>query len=283
MRYIGVHVSISGGVDKSIERVKMLSINAAQIFLRNSNRWSSLPYRSNEIDRFQHKRNDLKNLKLFAHSIYLINLAGDKEVLIKSIDAMHDEILRSEQLGIEYIVIHPGNHKGKGEPAGIKLIAKSLDTVFSMSKQNNVKILLETTSGQGTSIGYKFEHLRDIIGLSKYPERLFVCLDTCHIFAAGYDISTKKGYNDVMEGFHSIIGLEKLRLIHLNDSKKKLGSRRDRHEHIGEGLIGDTGFRILLHDKRLLKIPVILETPKFNEFEADQMNLKRVYEIIKKR
>jgi deoxyribonuclease-4 len=280
MRYIGTHVSIAGGIDRSLARARKLNINAIQIFLKNSNRWKSRLYTEAERDNFLSGKKDIGDVRIFAHSGYLINLAGGGENLKKSIRSMIDEINRAVLLDVEYLVIHPGSHKGRGEIEGIKRIAESIDIIYRNCDNSGIKILLETTSGMGSSIGYRFEHLRDIIDLSRNPEKLFVCLDTCHIFAAGYDISNAEGYATVMEDLDRTIGIDRLSLIHLNDSKGSLACRVDRHEHIGCGYIGDAGFRLLLNDDRLSGIAVILETPKFNEFEADLMNLKKIHELI---
>lgn len=278
MRYIGIHVSIAGGVTQSLKRAHDLNVNAIQIFLKNCNRWESPPYSKDLIREFHFLRGCLPELKIFAHSGYLINLAGSGKNLKKSLHALIDEIHRAEALGIDSLVIHPGCHKGIGISQGIQRIAQSLDFIYQQS-ESTVNILLETTSGMGTSIGYRFEHLRDIIGHSQYPEKLYVCLDTCHVFAAGYDISDKKGLNRTLLAFDSIIGIDRLRLIHLNDSKRELASRIDRHEHIGEGCIGRYGFKSIVNDERLLSIPMILETPK-EKSDTDHKNLKRIYQLI---
>jgi len=283
IRNIGVHLSISGGVHKSLERAMLLNINAIQIFLKGSTRWESPAYKKEQIDNFNKIRKGFANLKVFAHSSYLINLCSEGELLTKSINSLLDEIDRADLLKIDYIVIHPGSHKGIGETSGIRRISSALDTVFQKRDHSKVKILLETVAGQGTNIGYKFEHLRDILDYSKYSERLEVCIDTCHIFAAGYRISDQEGYYNTIAEFDNVVTLKKLQLIHINDSKKECGSRVDRHEHIGSGLIGELGFKLLLNDERLKFIPQILETPKFNEFEADKANLNKAYSLFDKK
>lgn len=280
MRKIGIHVSIAGGVFNALNRAKKLNINTIQIFLKNSNRWEAPQYKDEDIEMFLTLKAGFDEISIFAHSGYLINLAGEGENLRKTTKLMVDELKRADLLKIEYLVVHPGNHKGMGEDKAIRKIARTLDVIFEKTGQNSVKVLLETTSGQGTSIGYRFEHLQKIIDKSAYGERLYICLDTCHIFAAGYDISSKTGYINVMKEFDRIIGLDKLKLIHLNDSKKESGSRVDRHEHIGKGLIGDTGLKSFLNDEKILDIPIILETPKFNDDEADRMNLDRTLKMI---
>ncbi len=279
MRKIGVHLSISGGLYKALLKAKELDIDAIQIFLKNSNRWEAKPYNADDIQNFIRTFNTLPDLAIFAHSAYLINLAGTGDVLSKSLSALSDELHRAHQMHINYLVLHPGSHGGRGLESGIDTIAKSLDSIFKIAL--NTDILLETTAGQGSSIGHRFEHLRAIIDKSSYPDRLGICLDTCHIFAAGYDISKKETYRAVFSEFDSIIGLQKLKLIHINDSKKECGSRVDRHEHIGKGCIGIEGFRLLMNDSKLKNIPMILETPKSNDDEADKKNLKILWRLIK--
>ncbi|MDY6969968.1 MAG: deoxyribonuclease IV, partial [Spirochaetota bacterium] len=259
-----------------------LNIDAAQIFLKTPNRWKSSPLKKDDVSSFIEKKMKLTNLEIFAHNGYLINLCSEGETFKKSLDAMLEEINRADALGIEHIVIHPGNHLGKGESFAVRKIAESLDMIFLEKENSTVKILLETTAGQGTAFGYRFEHLRDIIAYSKYQERLDVCLDTCHIFAAGYRISDEDGYNSVIEEFDKILGLDRLKLIHLNDSKREYGSRVDRHEHIGEGMIGINTFKLLLNDKRIYNVPLVLETPKSDENHADIMNLNMVQSLINK-
>jgi deoxyribonuclease IV len=280
MRKIGVHLSISGGLHKAIRKAEELKIGAVQIFLKNSNRWEAKQYSIEDIDSFLKARSIVKDMAVFAHSGYLINLAGIGDVKIKSLSALSDELYRAEQMQIDYLVLHPGSHGGRGLESGIDSIADNLNTVFAKSKKP--KILLETTAGQGSSIGNRFEHIRAIIDKSSFPDRLGVCLDTCHIFAAGYDISTQETYKKVFSDFDAVIGLENLALIHLNDSKKDCGSMVDRHEHIGKGYIGTDGFRLLLNDAKLKNVPMILETPKFNDDEADKINLKTIRRLIKK-
>ncbi len=280
MRKIGVHLSISGGLYKAIQKAEELKIGAVQIFLKNSNRWEAKQYSIEDIDSFLKARSIIKDMAVFAHSGYLINLAGIGDVKIKSLSALSDELHRAEQMQIDYLVLHPGSHGGRGLESGIDSIADNLNTVFEKNKKT--KILLETTAGQGFSIGNRFEHIRTIIDKSSFPDRLGVCLDTCHIFAAGYDISTQETYKKVFSDFDAIIGLENLALIHLNDSKKDCGSMVDRHEHIGKGYIGTDGFRLLLNDAKLKNVPMILETPKFNDDEADKINLMTIRRLIKK-
>jgi len=279
MRKIGLHLSISGGLTQALKKASNLGVNAVQIFLKNSNRWESKPYTDQEIDDFLKIKSQYKDILIFAHTGYLINIAGQGENLKKSILLLQDELKRASLLGIDYLVLHPGSHKGEGTKRGLKKIIAGLDTVFAEDKFQT-KILLETTAGQGTSIGHKFEHFHEIISKANFKTRLGVCLDTCHIFTAGYDFRSKVDLDKMIKEFDSYVGLDKLKLIHLNDSKKDLGSKVDRHEHLGQGFIGLEGFRLLLNDKRLKKIPLVLETPKSEDDQADLMNLKVVKELI---
>ncbi len=262
MRYIGVHVSIAGGVYRALQRARALDVNTVQIFLKNAKKWSSPQFKDKEIDRFFAERKKFNDIRIFAHTGYLVNLASRGLLFKRSYKSLIDDFRRADSLGIEDLILHPGNHNGKGVSKAVDRIARALNRVFKRMTHTNIRILLETTSGNGTSVGYRFEHLRDIIDKSKYSERIGVCLDTCHIFAAGYPISDPDGFHRVIDDFDRIIGIERLKLIHLNDTKGKLGSRLDRHEHIGRGLIGDTGFQLLLNDDRLKDIPIVLETPK---------------------
>jgi deoxyribonuclease IV len=276
---IGVHLSIAGGMYRALEKARDLKIQSLQVFLKNSNQWNAKPYTDDDIKKFSDARAALPGIAIFAHSGYLINLAGSGDLLLKSINALTDELNRAGQMGIEYLVLHPGSHGGRGIDSGINTVADSLDRAFTSN--SSTKILLETTAGQGASLGHRFEELRRIIDAASYHDRLGVCLDTCHVFAAGYDISNNITYDDVIKKFDDIIGINNLKLIHVNDSKKECGSRVDRHEHIGKGFIGTGGFRILLHDRRLNHVPMVLETPKFNDDEADRMNLKKIRALMK--
>ena len=276
---LGFHLSAAGGVYNAIDEAAELGINALQIFTKNSNRWSAPPLKESDVSLFKEKWSAINDLSITSHTGYLINLAGDGENLDKSILLMKDEILRAHQLGIKHLVLHPGNHKEKGIDEGIKLIAKHLDEIFS-EDGTDVVVLLETTAGQGSSVGHRFEHIRDIIAASKFESRLGVCLDTCHIFAAGYDISTAEGYASTMDEFERIIGFDRLKLFHFNDSKKGSGSKVDRHEHIGLGVIGSTGLSLLLNDDRFDHIDYIMETP-VDDVRDDRDNLEVVKGMLK--
>jgi len=276
---LGFHLSAAGGVHNAIDEATELGINALQIFTKNSNRWTAPPLKDSDIKLFHEKWKGAGDLSIISHTGYLINLAGEGENLVKSVALMKDEILRAHLLGIKYLVLHPGNHKDRGVDEGIKSIAEHLDEIFS-EDETEVEVLLETTAGQGSSVGHRFEHIRDIIALCRHSSRLGVCLDTCHIFAAGYDISTPEGYASTMDEFDRIIGLERLKLFHFNDSKKGCGSHVDRHEHIGLGLIGSHGLSLLLNDKRFKDIDYIMETP-VDDVRNDRDNIEAAVSLIK--
>ena len=274
MRLLGAHMSTAGGVDKAIERGRSIGCTAIQIFVKNNNQWFGKPLAKAEINHFIELQLETK-IFVFAHAGYLINLASpDAGTHGKSMKSMLDELERCEALKIPFIVLHPGSHMDQGEEAGIKKIVKSLDALFKSTKDFKVKILLETMAGQGTNLAYKFEQIKSMLDQSEFPKRLGVCFDTCHSFAAGYDIKSKAGYEKTWEEFDKIIGLKHLMAFHLNDSKQELASRRDRHEHIGKGELGKEAFRMLLHDKHFKDLPMVLETPKDPEMKLDIMNLK---------
>ena len=273
---LGAHISIAGGVSNIFERAKKISANSIQIFTKNSNQWFSKSYSSEELEKFHRLQNEYSPFSVFAHDAYLINLCSPKtEVEKKSISAFKDEILRCDQLHLPYLVMHPGSHLGQGEEWGLGKIAENFNLILKEIPKCKVIILLETTAGQGTNLGYKFEHLKYILDRVERREKFGVCLDTCHIFNAGYNISTVNAYEKTIDEFDRIIGLENLKVFHLNDSKHPLGSRKDRHQHIGEGEIGIEAFRCLMNDKRFSEIPMVLETPKGDaEKNMDIENLR---------
>lgn len=279
---MGAHTSISGRVSKAVDLAEGLGFSAMQIFVKNNNRWDAKPLEKTEIELFKTKLNNSKLKFVVTHDSYLINLcAKDRAILKKSREAFIDELTRCELLGIPHLNFHPGAHGGAGEEEGIKIIAESLNIAHEKTKNYNVSSMLELTAGQGTSIGYKFEQIRNIINLVEEKDRMTVCIDTAHIFAAGYDIKNKIKYKNVIKEFDDIIGLERLKCMHINDSKKELGSRVDRHEHIGKGFIGLDGFSNIMNDKKLEKVPKILETPKGKEQLEDLENLKVLKKLIK--
>lgn len=282
MQLMGAHTSTSGGVSKSVDLASKLGFTAMQIFTKNNNRWFQKPLEEKEITAFKNKLKNSNIKFVVSHDSYLINLcAKDKGILKKSRTAMLDELERCELLGIPYLNFHPGSHLGNGEENGIKLIAESINIVHEKTKEYKVSSMLETTAGQGTAIGYRFEQLQKIIELVEQKERMTVCIDTAHIFAAGYDIKDKKNFINVIKEFDDVIGLERLKCFHFNDSKKELGSRVDRHEHIGKGFIGKEGFANIMNYKKLQKVPKILETPKGKDQKEDLVNLKVLKGLIK--
>lgn len=267
-------MSISGGVSTAPVRAESVGAHSIQIFTKNNNQWSGKPLTPEEIEKFGALVVKL-HIDVFAsHDCYLINLASpDATLLEKSRKAFLDEIDRADALNIPCLVFHPGAHTGAGEADGLKRVAESLNHCLAKRPASRVTLTLETTAGQGTSLGYKFEHLAWIIDNVEKPERMGVCLDTCHVFAAGYEINTEKGYEHTFDEFDKIIGLARLKMFHVNDSKKELNSRVDRHEHIGRGHIGLPGFKMLVTDKRFLATPMILETPKRADGYEDKINL----------
>lgn len=278
---LGAHAFVKGGVSSAIDTSQKLGFTAIQIFTKNNNQWHGKDLTEIEINNFKAKLKS-SNIKIVvSHDSYLINLcAPNQENLEKSRTAFVDEIKRCEQLGIPYLNFHPGSHGGQGEEIGIEIIAESINITHFKTPGSTVLSMLETTAGQGTSIGHTFEQLKKIIEKVEDKTRICVCIDTAHIFAAGYDIVNN--YENVIKNFDEIIGLNLLKCLHMNDSKKPLGSKVDRHEHIGRGFIGKAGFKNIMNDKRLLHIPKILETPKGKEQQEDLINIKALQSLIKK-
>jgi deoxyribonuclease-4 len=280
---LGAHTSINGGVSTAVDLAERLGFTAMQIFTKNNNRWYAKELSENEIEKFRMRLESSKIKFVVAHDSYLINLCSKElEMLNKSRDSFLDELKRCELLGIPHLNFHPGAHLGLGEDEGIKIIAESLNVAHSKTPGYKVTSMIEATAGQGSAIGYKFEHLRKIIDLVEEKDRITICIDTAHIFAAGYDIKDSTNYEIVINEFDNIVGLDKLKCIHMNDSKKPLGSKVDRHEHIGKGFIGLQGFTNIMNDKRIEHIPKILETPKGKEQLEDLVNIKILKSLIKK-
>lgn len=279
---MGAHMSIAGGVHTAVDRATSIGCTALQVFTKNNNQWAGKPFSENDIEQYKHKIAAAGIAPVVSHDSYLINLCGtNPDILKKSREAFIDELERCEQLGIPLLNFHPGSHLGAGDEEGIKRICESLNIAHDATKNFAVKSVLETTAGQGTNVGYLFEHLRAIIDGVEHPERMAVCIDTCHIFAAGYDIATERGYEETFKRFDEVIGLDRLAAFHVNDSKKGLGSRVDRHEHIGKGAIGTTGFRLLMNDERFIRIPKILETPKSDDLHEDVENIATLRGLLR--
>lgn len=272
--YLGAHMSISGGLHLAIDRAVAAGCGVVQIFTRNSNQWKGKPLSDADVALFRAKFAASGLLEVISHDIYLINLAAPPgETRDKSIAAFRDELETCARLGINKVVMHPGSHLTDSPETGLARVIEAFDQLFSEVPQFNGMVLVETTAGQGSNLGRTFHELQTIIKGSKFPQKLGVCFDTCHTFAAGYDIATYDGYRDTMDQFDSMIGLERLHCFHFNDSKKGLGSRVDRHEHIGQGALGLNPFRFILNDPRFAAIPKILETPKGDNDEMDAVNL----------
>lgn len=282
MLLIGAHVSISGGLHKAFPLAADIGCTAMQIFTKNASQWNAKPLQDKEIQQFKAAWEASGIRMVVAHDSYLINLATPDDALLeKSRSAMRIEVERCEQLGIPSLVMHPGSHVGSGEEAGLRRVAESFDAIHRQTSGYQTKILVETTAGQGTNLGWQFEQIARIFEHVAQPERLGVCFDTCHAFAAGYDIRTEAAYRQTMAEFDRIIGLARLNAIHVNDSVKPLGCRVDRHEAIGKGHIGLDGFRWLMNDPRLADIPKILETPKGGDpVASDQENLSKLRALL---
>ena len=261
---LGAHVSAAGGVSEAFARALEVTAECMQIFTRNQNRWTSKPIDEAQAERFRKLRVETAIGPNMAHASYLVNLATvDPELESKSVEAFLDEMLRCDLLGIEYLVFHPGSHKGEGEEKGIRLVAQRLDRIIEEAGDaGRVTILLENTAGQGTNLGWEFSQLRDVIARSAHPDRLGVCIDTCHTLAAGYDIRTREAYEETIGKLVDAVTLDKVLAFHFNDSKKEFASRRDRHEQISEGFVGLEPFGFFVNDPRFEGRPCSLETPE---------------------
>jgi deoxyribonuclease-4 len=271
---VGAHLSITGGIPRSVDKASELGCVAFQIFTKNSNQWQGREIPAEEVQEFRSKVDEGGFSHVIAHDSYLINVASPDETLRKrSEEALADEVERSNLLGLDYLVMHPGAHRGDGVEVGLERVAGSLQWILERFPEGGVKILLETTAGQGSSLGSRFEELRWLVDRLEAGDRIGVCLDTCHVFTAGYDIRDQESYKKTMNEFDDVVGLDRLKLIHLNDTLKEFNSRVDRHHHIGEGNIGLDGFRQLMTDKRLRDLPMIIETPKGDDDKMDRKNL----------
>jgi len=270
-------MSIGGGVHRAIERARSIECSAMQIFVKNNMQWFARPFTRAEIKAFldHPQRGDLGTV--FAHANYLINLAAtNPQFHANSIRALSEELARAEQLDLPFLVLHPGAHLGAGEEPGLEKVVTSINKIFALVPRIKTRIALETTAGQGSCLGSRFEHLAYIIAHVREPERLCVCLDTAHVFAAGYDLTSAAGTRKIFREFEDTIGLQHLVALHLNDSKTPRGSRVDRHEHIGQGQIGLEAFRFIMRDQRFRLIPKVLETPKDKALREDVENMERL-------
>jgi len=278
---LGAHMSIAGGVDLAVERAAEAGCRALQIFCKSSNQWKARPLPGEEVERFRRSVLEKRLGAVVAHGSYLINLASPDAVLWnKSIAALAEELERCEELGVPWLIVHPGAHLGAGIDAGIRRIASGLDAAFRRAPGLAAGVLLETAAGQGSAVGSRFEEIAAILAAAADPDRLGACLDTCHVFAAGYDLRTRAGWDDALAQFDRHIGLRRLHALHVNDSIKGCGSRVDRHEAIGDGELGLWPFLFLMNEPALRGKPLLLETPKSEDGAEDRRNLRTLRALV---
>lgn len=278
----GAHMSIVGGFDRAVRAAHAIGFAAVQLFTKNTNQWKVPELTDEKVMAFRSALQETGIVDPIAHNSYLINLASpDESLWIRSIDAMTVELERCEALGIADLVAHPGAHMGAGEDAGLARVAAGLDEVHRRTRGFSSRIALEATAGQGTCLGHRFEHLGRILERAGAPERIDICVDTCHIFAAGYSLATREQYDGTIDELERFVGTSRVRVWHLNDSRRECGSRVDRHAGIGRGCLGLEPFRLLVNDPRFQSIPMILETPKGTEDgqELDTINLGVLREL----
>lgn len=275
---LGAHMSIAGGIHLAIERGESIGCTAIQIFTKSNRQWHAKPITDEEAIAFKNAWKSSSIQSVIAHASYLINIgSSNHEIEKKSVNALELEIKRCAALDIPYLVLHPGSRTDTNEESCLAKISDNLNKL--LTKTSDCTILLEIMAGQGTSVGYSFEHLAQIIKNIDHKNRVGVCLDTCHAFAAGYDFGTKKTYNLMWEQFDKIIGINKLKAIHINDSQKDIGSRVDRHTDIGKGKIGFKAFELLFNDPRFFDIPKVLETPK-DDLSDDKRNMEKLIDLL---
>ena len=278
---VGAHMSIAGGIHKAFERGVQAGCRSLQIFLKNSNQWRGKILTSDDRNSFLDAQKRSGIGPVLAHNSHLIILASPVDALYeKSLEAFVEEMERASFLGVPFVILHPGAHMGGGEAEGIARITRALNRALDRVAPP-VRILLENTAGQGTCLGHRFEHLAAILDGIRDADRIGVCLDTCHVFAAGYDIRTKQAYRKTLREFNRLIGAERIFAFHVNDCKKDLGCRVDRHTHIGQGFIGLEAFRCLVNDKRFARIPKIIETPKGKDLTEDRINLATLRGLVR--
>jgi deoxyribonuclease-4 len=278
---LGAHMSIAGGVQMAIERACSINCTAMQIFVKNNMQWFARALSTDEIRAFLDHQQRAQLASVFAHANYLINLAAtNPQFHANSLRALAEELIRADHLELPFLVMHPGAHLGAGEEAGLEKITASIDTIWRVIPNVKTKIALETTAGQGSCLGHRFEQIAYIINNVREPERLCVCLDTAHILAAGYAIGSEIAVKKTFREFDRVIGRDRLAAIHLNDSKAARGSRVDRHAHIGKGKIGLAAFRFIINEPRFRKVPKVLETPKGKELKEDVVNLRTLRKLI---
>ncbi len=274
---LGAHVSISGGMDKAVERQEDIGGNCGQIFAGSPRTWSVSEYSTEEGENFQELRDEEDQNPYVIHSTYLVNLGTPKDDLFeKSLNCLQSELDAAEKLGVEYLVFHPGAHTGSGRENGIERIAEGID---ELDIPENVTLLLENTAGKGTTLGKSMGELREMIQKADTDdEKLGVCIDTCHAHAAGYDLASSEGFEDFIQEIKEDIGLDMIKVLHLNDSKDELGSEKDNHQHIGEGNIGEEGFRNVVNADEFEDLPMVLETPT-SDGKSYEENLEKILEL----
>ena len=282
---LGTHASIAGGIHRAVERAAADGCRCVQFFSKNNNQWKARPIAAEDVTAFQDalRRHDVGHPLI--HDSYLINLASpDKGLWRRSIDAFVEELRRAELLGVPYVVTHPGAHTSATERQGLRRVVWALDAVARQASDWKVRVLLETTAGQGTSLGASFDHLAFLLDKTKRGDQLGVCFDTCHVFAAGYPLKTKRDYEATMAELDRAVGLDRIKAFHLNDSRREAGSHVDRHAHIGRGEMGLAPFRFLMNDPRFRKVPMYLETPKGEEDgeSLDVINLRTLRGLVKR-
>ncbi|MCS6950903.1 MAG: deoxyribonuclease IV [Armatimonadota bacterium] len=278
-RLLGAHMPTTGGLHKAITSGHEIGCTAVQLFTASPRQWRVRPLSEEDIRAFERARHDTGIDTIISHDSYLINLAApNADILQRSREAFLEELQRAEALGIPWVVTHMGAYLDSTEEEGLRVLGESVRLLLQQTEGMRVGIALETTAGQGTNLGYRFEHLARVIDAASGSERVGVCFDTCHVFVAGYDIRTQEAFSATLDEFDRVIGLDRLKVIHVNDAKKTLGSRVDRHEHIGDGELGRETFRILLQEPRLWHLPVILETPDAEKMHPE--NLRRLKELL---
>jgi len=281
MPKFGAHMSIAGGCFRCMEWGQQAGCEVVQLFSKNERQWLGKPLMDDDIARFTDARTRTNVHPVMIHDSYLINLSSPNDDLWeKSINAFRDELLRARALGVPYLNMHPGSHVGSGEQEGLDRMVEALNRLGAEGAYEGVTVLLETTAGQGTNLGAKFEHLSYLIEQANTPDAFGVCIDTCHIFAAGYDIRTPETYAATMADFDRLVGYERIKAFHLNDALQPLGDHKDRHAAIGEGHIGLEGFRSVVNDPRLAHLPMVLETPKSADCHEDVENIARLRALI---
>lgn len=282
---LGAHMSMAGGFFRAIERGHNVGCRCVQIFLKNNNQWRASEITDQDVERFHAAVVQYDMDHLIAHCSYLINLASpDKELWKKSLDALVIELHRAARLRIPYVVLHPGAFTTSSQQAGLQQVVRALDEVHRQTRGLQAICLLENTAGQGTCLGWRFEQLAAVLDGVRSPERLGVCLDTCHAFAAGYPLASESDYRQTMRQLQQLVGLNRIKAIHVNDCKRELGSRVDRHEHIGRGQVGIQAFTQLLNDRCFRRVPMYLETPKGDDPKSkrpwDVVNLRRLRRLV---